>query len=51
MRELALTEAGQALREQAMSVPLQMFCRTGLTPAQLTELKQLCDQLWSQLAE
>jgi DNA-binding MarR family transcriptional regulator len=51
MRELALTDAGQALREQAMSVPLQMFCRTGLTPAQLTELKQLCDQLWSQLAE
>ncbi|MCL1074619.1 MarR family winged helix-turn-helix transcriptional regulator [Shewanella dokdonensis] len=51
MRVLELTADGLALRESAMSIPRQMFCRTGLAPAQLTELKQLCDQLWSQLVE
>ncbi|WP_228730348.1 MarR family winged helix-turn-helix transcriptional regulator [Shewanella yunxiaonensis] len=51
MRVLALTEAGRALRELAMNIPLQMFCRTGLAPEQFTDLKQLCDRLWSQLSE
>lgn len=37
--EIALTEAGQALREQALTVPEQVMASVGLSVAQVTALR------------
>lgn len=49
VRELCLTDAGNALREQALSVPKAMVCKFNLDIDELVMLKQLCEKVASQL--
>ncbi|MGZ9897168.1 MarR family winged helix-turn-helix transcriptional regulator [Shewanella gaetbuli] len=43
VRVLHLTKEGQALRQQAQTIPDVMRCKVGGDLAQLQQLKQLCD--------
>lgn len=47
--EIALTEAGRALREQAKAVPPQMLCAMGMTPDDLKSLKAGLEALLDRL--
>ncbi|MFD1957851.1 MarR family winged helix-turn-helix transcriptional regulator [Paenibacillus thailandensis] len=40
-----LTGQGKALREQALDLPYELFCRTGLAPEQLEELRKTLQTL------
>lgn len=50
VRVLHITDAGEALKEQAAKVPLQMRCKLGAEADNFTELKQLCDQAYQVLS-
>ena len=45
VRELFLTEQGEALKLQAVSVPKAMRCKILLDVEELVELKRLCEKL------
>ncbi|KFZ37458.1 MarR family transcriptional regulator [Shewanella mangrovi] len=51
VRVIELTDAGVALKQRAVEVPEQMYCLLGLEVQQLTELKQLCDQVTQKLSQ
>ena len=45
-RVISLTDAGDALRERARRVPVEMACKELLTPAEGQELQRLAEQLY-----
>jgi DNA-binding MarR family transcriptional regulator len=49
-RIISLTRQGKSLEQQAANIPSDLFCKTGLTPAQAKQLKVLCQQLQATLA-
>lgn len=49
-RELCLTEKGQSLREQALTVPAAMMCKFDLEVEELVHLKQLCEKIIGKVA-
>ena len=44
-RIISLTQEGKSLEQQAANIPRDLFCKTGLSPAQAKQLKALCQQL------
>ncbi|MDX2320979.1 MAG: MarR family transcriptional regulator [Moritella sp.] len=50
-RTLCLTDAGLALKEQAKSVPMNMFCQAGLPTEELLMMKASCEALLSNLTD
>ena len=44
-RIISLTRQGKSLEQQAANIPRDLFCKTGLSPAQAKQLKALCQQL------
>lgn len=44
-RIISLTSRGKSLRRRAVNIPGDLFCKTGLSPAQAKKLKALCQQL------
>lgn len=48
---VTLTEAGQALRQQAGKVPASIFCATGCTMDELLQIKQLLESLRNRLQQ
>ena len=50
-RVIQLTEAGRAKQAEAKSVPEAFYCRTGTTPEQAMQLKELTEILYRHLAE
>jgi len=48
-RIISLTRQGKSLEQQAANIPGDLFCKTGLTPAQAKQLKVLCQQLQATL--
>ncbi|MEJ2766550.1 MarR family transcriptional regulator [Photobacterium sp. MCCC 1A19761] len=50
VRELYLTEQGDALKAQAESIPAAIFCKSALPLEELMALKQRCDQLVENLS-
>jgi len=50
VRVIALTEAGQGLKEKAAEVPEQVLCQTCMPLDELKQMKMLCDQLLKNLA-
>ncbi|HFQ5166604.1 TPA: MarR family winged helix-turn-helix transcriptional regulator [Vibrio vulnificus] len=49
VRELCLTEAGRALKQQAQQVPQNMLCRIDLSIDELVTLKSLCEKVLEKL--
>ncbi|HAS6084531.1 TPA: MarR family transcriptional regulator [Vibrio vulnificus] len=49
VRELFLTEAGRALKQQAQQVPQNMLCRIDLSIDELVTLKSLCEKVLEKL--
>ncbi|EGQ7950176.1 MarR family transcriptional regulator [Vibrio vulnificus] len=49
VRELFLTEAGRALKQQARQVPQNMLCRIDLSIDELVTLKSLCEKVLEKL--
>ncbi|EGQ9299545.1 MarR family transcriptional regulator [Vibrio vulnificus] len=49
VRELFLTEAGRALKQQAHPVPQNMLCRIDLSIDELVTLKSLCEKVLEKL--
>ncbi|HAS8559239.1 TPA: MarR family transcriptional regulator [Vibrio vulnificus] len=49
VRELFLTEAGRALKQQAQRVPQNMLCRIDLSIDELVTLKSLCEKVLEKL--
>ncbi|KJR29765.1 MarR family transcriptional regulator [Vibrio navarrensis] len=49
VRELYLTDTGQALKQQALSIPLEMQCKFDLSLDELLTLKTLCERVIGQL--
>jgi DNA-binding MarR family transcriptional regulator len=49
--EISLTDDGTALQQQALGIPDQMLCRTGLTLDDLTALRTALQKLGSNLRE
>ncbi|MCU8406202.1 MarR family transcriptional regulator [Vibrio vulnificus] len=49
VRELFLTEAGRALKQQAQQVPQNMLCRIDLSIDELVALKSLCEKVLEKL--
>ncbi|EGQ8173205.1 MarR family winged helix-turn-helix transcriptional regulator [Vibrio vulnificus] len=49
VRELFLTEAGRALKQQAQKVPQNMLCRIDLSIDELVTLKSLCEKVLEKL--
>ncbi|ELV8675581.1 MarR family winged helix-turn-helix transcriptional regulator [Vibrio vulnificus] len=49
VRELFLTEAGRALKQQAQQVPQNMLCRIDLSIDELVTLKNLCEKVLEKL--
>ncbi|RZR46320.1 MarR family winged helix-turn-helix transcriptional regulator [Vibrio vulnificus] len=49
VRELFLTEAGRALKQQAQQVPQNMLCRIDLSIDELVTLKGLCEKVLEKL--
>ncbi|EHU9439085.1 MarR family transcriptional regulator [Vibrio vulnificus] len=49
VRELFLTEAGRALKQQAQQVPQNMLCRIDLSIDELVILKSLCEKVLEKL--
>jgi len=47
VRVLHVTEQGQQLYQQALSIPEQMRCKVGGSIEDLQQLKQLCDQAFT----
>ena len=44
-RIISLTRQGKSLEQKAANIPRDLFCKTGLSPAQAKQLKALCQQL------
>jgi DNA-binding MarR family transcriptional regulator len=44
-RIISLARQGKSLEQQAANIPRDLFCKTGLSPAQAKQLKALCQQL------
>jgi len=49
-RDMFLTKAGQALKQQAAKIPEKVFCKTGLSKEQASALKLICEQTTKTLA-
>ncbi|MET1281041.1 MarR family winged helix-turn-helix transcriptional regulator [Vibrio navarrensis] len=49
VRELYLTNTGQALKQQALSIPREMQCKFDLSLDELLTLKKLCERVIGQL--
>lgn len=49
--EIHLTEEGEALREQALGVPMAMLCKVGMQPEELQELRASLYELLSKLED
>ncbi|MFA4726809.1 MarR family winged helix-turn-helix transcriptional regulator [Vibrio vulnificus] len=49
VRELFVTEAGRALKQQAQRVPQNMLCRIDLSIDELVTLKSLCEKVLEKL--
>lgn len=49
VRELYLTEAGQALKQQAFSVPEEMLCQLDFDVEELVTLKTMCERIVAKL--
>ncbi|ELV8642166.1 MarR family winged helix-turn-helix transcriptional regulator [Vibrio vulnificus] len=49
VRELFLTEAGRALKQQSQQVPQNMLCRIDLSIDELVTLKSLCEKVLEKL--
>lgn len=50
VRIITITPEGRALKVKAASVPKDLACSIGMTPAQGKEFKSMCDQLLTALA-
>ncbi|MGR5076340.1 MarR family winged helix-turn-helix transcriptional regulator [Photobacterium swingsii] len=50
-RVMFLTEAGEALKQQAESIPQTMMCKSQLPLEELAALKEICDKLYQQLSK
>ncbi|MGR5126454.1 MarR family winged helix-turn-helix transcriptional regulator [Photobacterium swingsii] len=50
-RVMFLTEAGEALKQQAESIPQTMLCKSQLPLEELASLKAICDKLYAQLSK
>lgn len=50
-RVMFLTEAGEALKQQAASIPQTMMCKSQLPLEELAALKEICDKLYQQLSK
>ncbi|WP_108124761.1 MarR family winged helix-turn-helix transcriptional regulator [Saccharospirillum mangrovi] len=50
-RVIQLTDAGRNKKAEAMNVPEAFYCRTGVTPEQAMQLKELTETLYRHLAE
>ncbi|USD35854.1 MULTISPECIES: MarR family winged helix-turn-helix transcriptional regulator [Ferrimonas] len=51
VRIISITEAGMALKQRAAAIPQQVGCKVELSPQQAQQLKSLCQQVLSNLAE
>ncbi|PKF61740.1 MarR family transcriptional regulator [Psychromonas sp. psych-6C06] len=51
VRIITLSDAGFKMREQAESVPKEMFCKSKMSVEELAQLKQSCDLLLSKLSQ
>lgn len=49
VRELYLTEAGQALKQQAFCVPEEMLCQLDFDVEELVTLKTMCERIVAKL--
>ncbi len=49
VRELFLTQEGQGLHQQALSIPEAMRCKVNLEIEELAQLKHLCEKLIGKL--
>ncbi|WP_432460589.1 MarR family winged helix-turn-helix transcriptional regulator [Agarivorans sp. QJM3NY_25] len=49
VRVISLSDAGQAMREQALAIPTAMLCQVDMPLEELQALKQGCEHLLSQL--
>lgn len=49
VRIIVLTEKGNALYEQALSIPNKMICKTNLPKEELVTLKTICQKLINEL--
>ena len=44
-RIISLTKQGKSMEQQAVNIPRDLFCKTGLSSIQAKQLKTLCEQL------
>lgn len=48
---ISLTQLGRELKEQAATIPLQMLCRTQLSPEEANTLRDTLHRLLKQLPQ